>query len=309
MKHFALAALLGAATFLGTTAGAWAQTTDSTVVTNAKVTSATWRAIEVKNVPASLLAFQLDPAHNATPLQLTVPYTFGFDKLEETTSPKKGEKGTFSLPASIERLVPFDAQQLLLIKGGDADSMRQLQELVSILDLPLRQVEIEARLVQLSSEDLKKFLPSLSNNNILPNNSNFQVGFVPNNFPSKLDALTKENRAKVLAAPRVTAINNMSASIAFFPDASARATDEAPATVAAAMNVTPTINGDETITLLMQSLTDIQSADARALTTIANVRDGDTLVLLRDYSPFAKPQQIEVIFLTTRILRRADDAK
>ena len=264
MKHLCLAALLGAATLLSAPMIVRAQTANSTVVANNKVIGATWRAIEVKNVPASLLAFQLDPAHNATPLQLTVPYPFGLDKSGETTAPKQAERGIFDLPASIERLVPFDAQQLLLVKGGDTDSMRQLQELVSILDRPLRQVEIEARLVQLSSEDLKTFLPSLSNNNILPNNSNFQVGFVPSNFPSKLDALTKEGHAKVLAAPKVTAINNLSASIAFFPDAPARATDEAPATVAAAMNVTPTINGDETVTLLMQSRLDIQSVDARA---------------------------------------------
>ena len=309
MKHFHLIALVGVAASLTATSSVLAQdVAPAPALVPMPMEKANWRVIEVKNVPASLLAFQLDPAHNATPSQLAIPYPFDLGKSGETISPKQ-EKGVFDLPASIERLVPFDAQQLLLVKGGNAEDVRRLQELTDILDRPLRQVEIEAHLVQLSSEDLKKFLLSLSNNNALPNNSNFQVGFVPGNFQSKLDALVKEGHAQVLAAPRVTAINNLSASIAFLPDASKRTSVKAPATVTAAMNATPTINGDDTVTILMQPLTDINASNSHQLETVANVRDGDTLVLLQNYSPFAKPQQIEVIFVTARIIRRADEPK
>jgi type II secretory pathway component GspD/PulD (secretin) len=277
--------------------------------------------------------------------------------------------GVFQLPEGVDRIVAVDPQNALLV-FGTAEGVRELQDTIAILDRPLRQVEIEAQFVTVSTADSRNFGIDFSTAQGNFNASNtgfaspasqgsFQVGFVRGNFQATLNALLTKNRAKLITAPRVTAINNLTASLF--------STTSRPLILTTAvqggglnggqaqgqnliyiesntgLTVTPTINNDDTITVLMQPQVEQQTllADIQAplltrqeLETIANVRDGDTIALgglkTRDVSrggakvpllgdlPFglgkffrsrsATDNESElIIFLTARIVRRLEE--
>lgn len=280
--------------------------------------------------------------------------------------------GSFDLPGDIQQIVSVDPQNVLLVAGGSDEDIRRLNELIDVLDQPLRQVEIEAQFVELQSQDARSFGIdfSTSRGNFDASTNGFSpgavpgsisVGFVRGNFQAQLTALMAKNRAKLINAPRVTAINNLTASL--------QSTERRPVILTSAvagggingavgqgqnllfistttgLNVTPTINGDDTITVLMQPQVSSQAPaiDAttngigtitqRQLETVANVRDGDTIALggLKTISNQSQDRKVPllgdipfigglfrsktiteneselIIFLTARIIRRAGD--
>ena len=70
---------------------------------------------------------------------------------------RRRRKTPFDLPRWNVRLAASDEQKLLFVSGGDAQQIAQVQALVSLLDQPLRHVEIEAQFVQLPASELKQF--------------------------------------------------------------------------------------------------------------------------------------------------------
>lgn len=267
------------------------------------------RLVKIKNLPSAMIAYMLDPKNNPRPAGVAA------DK-----SDKPEEKGTFDLPGSITQIVSIDPQNVLLIKGGSDEDIRRLQELIDVLDQPLRQVELEAQVVQISPEDAKTFGIDFSRNEPVvlrakqeskaPITAHF--GFVRNNFTARLNALVADNRAKIITAPRVTALNNLSATMEMKVDIGTLSDGKRTFTfepVGAKLTITPTINGDDTITLLINA-TNKNGEDSK-VTAIANVRDGDTIALSGLSPLFAPAGAIEspniLIFLTARIIRRAGD--
>ena len=222
-----------------------------------------------------------------------------------------GGGGSFDLPGDIQQIVSVDPQNVILVAGGSPEDIARLQELIDVLDQPLRQVEIESQFVELRSQDARSlgidystargnFDASTADFASDPVPGSVAVGFVRGNFSARLNALIANNRAKVITAPRVTAINNLTASLT---------SNEVRRLILTSTNnglggqtgvqqnllninsttslfVTPTINGDDTITVLMQpTVTTNDGAGAlatqtsRSLQTVANVRDGDTIAL------------------------------
>ena len=133
--------------------------------------------------------------------------------------------GAFPLPKGVERIVAIDQQNALLVTASP-DGLEELQRTIDFLDQPLKQVEIEAQFVSVSTSDSRAFGINFAaaRGNFSINNLNFepapgagaggvQVGFLRNDFQATLTALVNTNRAKVLTAPRVTAINNLTASL------------------------------------------------------------------------------------------------
>lgn len=275
--------------------------------------------------------------------------------------------GVFQLPEGVDRIVAIDPQNALLVFGTD-EGVRELTETIAFLDKPLRQVEIEAQFVTVSTSDSRAFGIDFSTsqgnfnangNGFAPsapsNNGSFQLGFVRGNFQATLSALLAQSRAKVITAPRVTAINNLTASLqsstvttVVLTSVSQNingnlATQQTPVFISTniGLTVTPTINNDDTITVLMQPELSTQTPTSglfpdinqQTLETIANVRDGDTIALgglkaktvtrsgdkvpvLSDIpilgSLFKSRRAIDqesdlIIFLTARIIRRAGD--
>lgn len=298
MKHLRLTALVGAATFLGTTASSFAQTALPPAPAKTDKAPTLTRAIKIENLPSALVAYWLDPKHNARPIALgeVNPNRLGAPTAAE-------EQGAFSLPGDIEQIVSIDAQNVVLVAGGSDEDIRRLQELIDVLDQPLRQVEMEAQFVEVNGADLSQFGVDFSGKGNADSAGAYQIGFVRNNFTAKLNKLVAEGSAKIVSAPRVTAINNVPATIRATPSP-----DRAPTW---AYNATPTINGDDTITILLQSKIPPVEGQ-RSLTTIVNLRDGDTIALLLGTLPPSGARmtaQTSVVFFTARIIRRAADKK
>ena len=396
------------------------------------------KTIKIKNVASAIIAYQLDPANNPSPIQLeeakrsnrgylkgtdatnalagtgddasagfntfnqndfaqtrTNPYLsnsassqvrpqvrssaqFGGNGNNNNNNNNRGggggnnnqnggANGSFSLPDGIEQIVSVDPQNVLLIayEEGSEQSVRDLQELIDVLDQPLRQVEIEAQFVELQSQAASAFGIDFSTSRgnfdaattgfaSAPVAGAFQIGFVRNNFTARLNALVADNKAKVITAPRVTAINNLTATLTSTETRSLILTSVAQnigggqqqaqqllfINTVTGLTVTPTINGDDTVTVLMRprvssqdGTTGLGTRTTRELVTVANVRDGDTIALgglkvVRNRSinykvpllgdiPFigglfksktlSEDESELIIFLTARIVRRAGD--
>ena len=401
------------------------------------------RTIRIKNAPSALIAYQLDPAHNAMPTQLqsaannaqnygqqplaraalgggafntgvgfdgfaqndfASPYTnpylrnsaSGLIRPEVRANSQFGgglgnnnggnlgggrgnnrggqggaggagsAGGSFELPGDIQQIVSVDPQNVLLVAGGSDEDILRLQELIDVLDQPLRQVEIEAQFVELRTQDARTFGIDFATARgnfdaattgfaSAPVPGSFQIGFVRDNFTARLNALLADNRAKIINAPRVTAINNLTATLQSSESRALILTQVSQniggqqaqgqnllfVTTTTGLTVTPTINGDDTITVLMQPQVSTQDLGGgalgtitqRQLETVANVRDGDTIALgglktisnsRQDYrvpllgdipligglfrSKTVTENESElIIFLTARIIRRAGD--
>lgn len=300
------------------------------------------RPIRVQNVPPSLIAFWLDPKNHPLPTR------FGTKRNSLDLAANPTSESPFALPAGIDQIIAVDPQEVLLVIGTEA-GIQNLAATVAFLDRPLRQVEIEAQWVQVSPEEARAFginySASQGNFNAAANGfpppvaaGVFQVGFVRGNYTATLAQLVKQKRAKILTAPRITAINNFEsiinnfsaspAKISFQDDANRLAARFEGATqigIEYVLAVTPTINNDNTVTVLMSTSSKLKITTAagdelispqtrEALETIVNVRDGDTFALSglstlqAQLAPgTARASSNLLIFLTARIVRRAED--
>lgn len=138
--------------------------------------------------------------------------------------------------------IHFDDRSNSLIVKDSAASIKALTELIKQLDQPTEQIAIEARIVTISSENLKelgvrwglfspsngshKFSGNLEGSGLATNNLN--VNFPINNAPSmllqvasinsrvldlELTALERENSVEIIASPRLLTTNKKSANI------------------------------------------------------------------------------------------------
>lgn len=230
-----------------------------------------------------------------------------------------GNQGVFQLPPNVDRIVAVDPQNALLV-FGTPQGANELAQTINFLDRPLRQVEIEAQFVSVNVTDARgygldfttargNFNSSSAGNVPGDDNGALQFGFIRGNFQAALSAFRTDGRNKVINAPRVLAINNLTASLqqSIYNPIVLNTTTTAVGNAAVTNNaqnfafiqtsigldVTPTINNDDTITVLMQPfVSDVGPANSDAataagfqtvtqqtLSTIANVRDGETIAL------------------------------
>ncbi len=213
-------------------------------------------------------------------------------------------------------MVAIDAQNVLLVRGT-AEAVEELQQLIDLVDQPLKQVEIEAQFVTLTNSNAKFFgldfsgsaLPFTISSTTNPGGvtGNTNLGIVNRNFQITLNNLVTQAKAKIVTAPRVVAINNLTASLQsqtittiLLPQSAINAGGNGNNVVATAqvpfqiqtsigLTVTPTINGDGTITVLMQPQVQQQgtptpsnpvpTVSSQFINTVAIVRDGDTIAL------------------------------
>ena len=307
--------------------------------------AANWRAIAVKNVPPSLLAWQLDGAHNEMPAFVNVPYMPSLKYAGNYQEPER-VAGPFDLPAGV-RLAADDENKLLFVTGTDAQQLAQIRNLVSLLDQPLRQVEIEAQLVELPAAQIKQFGMDTARANFdaatadvpavaAPAPGAIQVGFVRGDFQKRVDELVKAGTVRVISTKPQIITNNASLAVSLLSDpidntgANQNKIPVAPAEGSdTVVTLTPTINGDDTITVLMKTEILPKNINASGLTTIANLRDGDTIALtglqssafpgatmnyrvpilgeIPDIGSLFRSKMAVVMFVTARIVR--SDAK
>lgn len=256
----------------------------------APLDDANWRAIRVKNAPPSLIAWQLDPKNNAMPAFFNVPYAPPIKYAADYKEPER-VKGPFDLPDGV-RVAAADEQNLLFVAGADTQQIARLQELVDILDQPLRQVEIKAQLVELPVAELKQSglgadaatpdAPGVA----APVTGALQLGFERGDFQGRITELVEAGNAKVLSTEPLKITNNtgLAVSLRFGPidNTGANQNKLPPAPKEGSdtiLTLTPTINGDDTITVLMDIATLPATINPSGLTTVANLRDGQTIAL------------------------------
>lgn len=277
----------------------------------------------------AVLAWWIDPAHNQKP-----PVLQGTDGAAPSIAPLKLE-----LPSGVQSVVPLEPKNALFIVGTE-QGVQELQKIVDALDKPLRQVEIAAQWVQISPEDAQSLGVSFG-----PAKPGERATALPGgNVQAGLQTLIAASKAKILSAPRLTVINNMAVSletgnsrpavVGYRDEKGAfhELYDATPQGEKAALRVgtsidfvvTPLINTDDTITLVLSPARRLQLSgsepvtltDSSAKPTIVNARDGQTVALSGfDSSFFAalgdeaktKPSANVILLVTTRIIRRIGD--
>lgn len=307
MKNFRFAALIAVAPTTAAPSIIFAQEAEPPALVPMREPANRQRLIKIKNVPSATIAYMLDPAHNPPPVSLGA-------------ADKMPPKFSFDLPDGITQIVSVDPQNVLLVAYNSDEGIRRLQELIDILDQPMRQVELEAQVVEISAEDAKAFGIDFSRSETIavrgisgqktPLGVNF--GSIRNNFAARLNALIADKRARVITAPRVTALNNLSAAMEMKIEIGTLSAGKRTFTfepVGIKLTITPTINSDDTVTLLLDAVSkDGVESSAGA---IINLRDGDTIAL-GGLSPLFAPAGATaspnvLVFLTVRIIRRAGD--
>lgn len=149
------------------------------------------------------MAFLLDPQHQPEPL------LFGVSRRNSGEMPDDGMKSflaTFPVPALPPGvLVEVVAKpQDVLRLSGPPEATAAWAAAISALDKPLGQVEIEAQLVQLSPSALKDLqVPTDSSGPHL----------LANDVGARMRKLLQSKQAKIVSAPRVTAIAGLTASL------------------------------------------------------------------------------------------------
>ena len=244
-----------------------------------------WRLVTLKNVPPAYMAWFVDAQHNPAPdkaivLPSQAPTTLSPAKLPRANG------GVFELPEGVSAVIPAPTQSGLLVNSTE-QGVRQLQNIVELLDRPLREVEIKAQAVAIGHEDARALGLDLTSIKV-PFNVDakvgadkapmFQLGFVRGNYQTQLARLVTQKKAEVVASFGVTSINNMSASMgvatslpavigvkdqtgAFQSVFDAAQNTSAPRLFLSKETgflVTPTVNNDGTITILMKSMQSVQ---------------------------------------------------
>lgn len=246
--------------------------------------------IRVRNRLASVLAYQLDPNHQASP----------FPTLRRAPREVRPQNHNFDLPPGVLSLVLIVPQSVLLVQIEDSPrgelGLQELKRLIAELDKPTRRVQIEAKFVRFKRADLDVFgivPPTLATGNFAAGAApeiaprSIAVSYLPRDWAKRLQVLVNAKRAEVLASPRVEALNNLTAMI----------TEGTPPEIG--FSITPTVNGDNTVTLIMKA------TNPNAVQTIAIVQNDDTVALypLRD----AQGREL-LVLITTHVMTATPDA-
>lgn len=366
LKYFGLASSIAALTVGANIASAQSKapsTTEKPAALHRSTTGRQQRYIRVRNLQPSVIAWWLQPELHPEPMAFAQSRENARRFLGIEKNPKP--EPLFALPAGLMALVPLNSQNALLVIGSE-DAIAAVEKFVTALDRPLRQVEVEAQIIQFEHADDLAALGIAASGG-----GGAQMGVVKRpraEFRAELSRLVEAKRAKVLNSPRMTAINNLTAAlwtatgnpalivpdtegrVAIVPDAAKDGEETKPpaATLKRSLEladtfgvaVTPTINSDDTVTLVLQvgrtvRLQDRQSGDSvrlyspSSIQTVAQVRDGDTIALggltaqvvpaqstsdAANSSTIQTPQpqnsttKTVIVLVTTRILRRLDEA-
>lgn len=230
-----------------------------------------------------------------------------------------GGGGSFDLPPGVESLVAIDPQNLVLVQIQDTPAgnagLEELRRLIAELDRPLQQVEIEAQFVTLTQTAQRNLGLGFNSSNgnfgvsFLGTGATVSGGFTLNyarrNFQAVLAGLESQGRAKTVQAPRVLAINNLTAEISAtrsFPiilstaiaggniggGGNAVGENLVYITTTIGLQVRPTINNDGTVTVVLAPTIETPTlsgqgqapqVDTSFIRTVAIVGDGDTIAL------------------------------
>lgn len=227
-----------------------------------------------------------------------------------------GGGNTLLLPGEMEPPTAFLDQNALIVKGTQ-DEIDRFTEIINLLDVKTREVEISAKFVnvQTTGQDALGIDWTVSNGALEFWNLGFAPATAVNNvvrysrgrFQATLAALVQNGRATVVNEPRVTCPNNQFAEVNFytsipyfvatseynqFGQRVATEVDIEEAYVENSLYVMPRINADDTVTLYLEPLLEDQIGEvvgpdgqavpiitSQFVSTTVTVPDGDTVVM------------------------------
>jgi type II secretory pathway component GspD/PulD (secretin) len=129
----------------------------------------------------------------------------------------------FELPEGIEEIVGYDLISALIVRG-DPDAIQDLRDLVEMLDQPPQQIEVEARFVTLSVNDAESFgmswtltdgTSTISGSTPGQGGASVAFQYATGNFQTLITAITRDNKGKVVNAPKVATQNGQPAVVQF----------------------------------------------------------------------------------------------
>ncbi len=282
--------------------------------------------IALRNVKPRLMAFWLDPKNHPAPPEFAPPSG------RESPVPAKVSP---QLPEGIDRIVVIDAQNALLVFGTEA-GVGQLRRIIAFLDKTQRQVEVEAFLVSIPNANLTGIWADLA---AQTQGVRLAMGLVGNDERQWLHGAIAGKRAQILALRHPTFINGTTQRFDFAPPAPRRKAPNpllpedfsspmpvipppkgmaempgmwrrsAPEVAGAPqpfgamrLEVTPTINSDNTLTLEGE----ISGLSTGSLRIIAVLSDDKSLGFA--LPPVAGAPDRAFVLLTPRLVRRAGDS-
>ena len=241
--------------------------------------------------------------------------------------------GLMAFAPGVYNIIPYEPENALIVIGTP-EGIEQFKKLLQLLDVPVRQVEISAEFVEIST-DVTKSLGidwMLTNNEVTVigqgmspgTGSTLVIGYTTPRVRAQLAALMKEGKARVVNAPRVTTYNNYPAYISvtqdipyWYPETTLTQFGGTQTTwvpdmisVGTTLTVTPTINGDGSVTCyITPSVSDVvgfvtgptgslPQTSTRDMDTIARVMSGETLVIGGLVRKNISTQNVKVPFLS-----------
>ena len=129
----------------------------------------------------------------------------------------------FELPEGIEEIVGYDLISALIVRG-DPDAIQDLRDLVEMLDQPPQQIEVEARFVTLSVNDAESYgmtwtltdgTSTISGSTAGQGGASVAFQYATGNFQTLITAITRDNKGKVVNAPKVATQNGQPALVQF----------------------------------------------------------------------------------------------
>lgn len=298
-------------------------------------------SIPVKNVSPEIMAWWLDGEHNPEPLEFAtsrknreaigdslvdangygnyIKSPIGDIRIKTNRAPKSGQFHLDFRFDGVTSIVPDPEKPLSALRvTGTAKGAADVAKMVASFDTPIPQIEVEAKVVALSPEDLKGFTienvsPIHQEGNKDAKETGASVGYVRRDYDAHLTELVQQHKAKIIHQWEFAPLNHLTATISeteFSPVVIAstgkgeeyKPIDPAVQNTLASnlwlssasiFNVTSEVNNDQNITLILEPAHIVQlTANAQQPNeavllknkqnpgTIVNVQDGGSVALM-----------------------------
>jgi general secretion pathway protein D len=233
----------------------------------------------------------------------------GFQNNQPGFGARPGGQG--GLPEGVDHIYAIQGDNSLLIHATP-EAFARIREIVKNLDIAPRQVQIKVEFVTASVNDVDSFgiqyslipFPGISTSSTLAGNggnTSYHINIASGNLVASMEAQLTNGRGKLVQSPIITTTNNVPAEIAFHQyipvenqnsivtnGSGAVATSTTYIDAPTQLQVTPRINSDDTVTLLLTpSLSSVSATtpgtapqvSQQQLQTLRTVHNGETMVL------------------------------
>jgi type II secretory pathway component GspD/PulD (secretin) len=213
--------------------------------------------------------------------------------LRSSTNADDIEKMRALMPDGIDAVTPYDSDNNLIVYGTE-DGIDSLRKIIEMLDVAPRQIQIRSEFYHLTREQAGKI--------IVPSASDSATGSVITctDQDHKIESALQKNNISPLESPTVIAINNEPALLSIKACAPVDVTVTEPNSSIwpsdkttthnveweTSLEMTPRVNGDDTITLLVNAKVPSEAtldkpAQNVSLKMQRRVSNGESLVLYR----------------------------